>query len=84
MSCFLSKLKFKKKKLKLLKYVKNIFDKLCNYSFPPKQSLTCFIIKKVLKNPILTGNKMFPHLASWQSMADKDVLIKKITSVRMD
>ena len=50
MSCFLSKLKFEKK-LKLLKYVKNIFDKLCNYSFPPKQFLTCFIIKKVLQKP---------------------------------
>ena len=41
-------------------------------------------IKKCHKNPILADDEMFPHFASWQSVADLDVLIKKIATVGMD
>ena len=50
---------------------------------PQKKNSLKFIssIKKCHENHLVAGNDLFPHCASFHTVADMDVLIKQITTV---
>ena len=69
----------------MTKTCKNYTWKVLQLTVSPKQSKTCFIIKRCCKNPILADNVIFfLYFASWQRVAEVDVLWQKRQTIQDD
>ena len=53
-------------------------------NWSPQASYNYFKIKKGHKNPTLADNYPFQHCESLQSVAEANILFKKIATVQMD